>query len=92
MKLQLQTLGESDPQRDMWLQTFESVTRFSVLSLEPAWPEKWTERRQSFQTCLRVELKADAPYCRWEQGGNTRFVALTQVDGAWRVDSPASSP
>lgn len=76
-----------------WLANFQSLQSLTVVSIEQANLEQWTDVWESYKVVLDVTTSEPFEKYGWENGQNVRWVTLIlQGSGAWKVASLAQSP
>jgi len=87
----------SEGAKRMWQEQFKAMKSVKVLSVEPVMKNSWTDQRREYKVVLDMTMDesskdAPIPYYGYDQGKNTRFIALVKEGDKWFIETIATAP
>lgn len=91
-------ITRDDTTKQAWAVNFNAIKSIKADKITSSMETDWTADRHSYQVSLDIQMKPDAaqaqpmPNYGWDNGKNTRWIHLVEVDGKWYVDGIATGP
>jgi len=83
----------NDASKLAWQNNFKSLKTLAVVSVEQVQLESWTSEWERYKVVLEVTTAESPDKYGWENGRNTRWVAIIpQGAGAWKVAEFSANP
>jgi hypothetical protein len=86
----LAMMDANEDTKQGWGVNFNLIKSLKIKSLEPVFPEEWTDSRVTYKVVLDAQVKEEM--YGWSNGENYRWVTLEKTGDKWLVHELANNP